>query len=208
MDQSAIIHSAQHGNLDSFNQLVLTYQDRMFNVAAYMLDSEDCAADAVQNAFVLAFRNIRGYNGGSFEFWLLRILRNVCYDEMRRKKRQWTCPLEPLIDEKEFDSPIWVVDHSQNMDDLIDNVELSDAIRSHLQMLKPEYRMVITLVDIDGMEYAAAAQILDIPVGTVKSRLARARFQMRHELQRCADLLPDTYIRSRSMFMPRTVAVG
>jgi RNA polymerase sigma-70 factor, ECF subfamily len=208
MDQSAIIQSAQHGNLDSFNQLVLAYQDRMFNIAVWMLESEDCAADAAQNAFILAFRNINSFCGGSFEFWLIRILKNVCYDELRRKKRQLTCPLEPLIDDEEFDTPAWLTDHSQDMDELIDAVELSDTIRAGLQKLAPEYRMTITLVDVDGLEYAEAAQILSVPIGTVKSRLARARFQLRRELRRHANLLPDIYAKAQTVFSPQAVAAG
>ena len=208
MDQSVIIQSAQHGDLDSFNQLVLAYQDRIFKIAVWMLESEDCAADAVQNAFILAFRKIGSFCGGSFDFWLLRIIKNVCYDELRRRKRQLTIPLEPLLDDEEFDTPTWLTDHSQNMDELIDTVELSDAIRAGLQMLTPEYRMVITLADVDGLEYAEVAQIVGVPVGTVKSRLARARLQLRRELRLCADLLPDVYAGAQTVLMPKAVATG
>jgi RNA polymerase sigma-70 factor (ECF subfamily) len=206
MNQSAIIQSAQHGDLDSFNQLVLAYQDRVFNIAVWMLESEDCAADAVQNAFILAFRKIGSFYGGSFDFWLLRIIKNVCYDELRRRKRQQTTPLEPLIEEDEFDTPTWLNDHSQNMDELIDAAELSDAIRAGLQMLTPKYRMVITLADVDGLEYTEVAQILGVPIGTVKSRLARARLQLRRELRRCAELLPDVYAGAQTVLMPKAVA--
>ena len=208
MGEPALIFETQQSDLDTFNQLVLAYQDRMFNVAVWMLESEDCAADAVQNAFILAFRNINSFCGGSIDFWLLRILKNVCYDELRRKRRRLICPLEPLIDDNEFDTPAWLTDHSQNMDELIDAVELSDAIQAGLQMLTPEYRMTISLVDVDGLEYAEAAQILGVPIGTVKSRLARARLRLRRELQRCAGLLPDVYSGTQTVLMPQAVAAG
>ena len=209
MDQSILIQSAQRGDLDSFNQIVLAYQDRLFNIAVRMLDSEDCAADAVQNAFILAFRSIGSFRGGSFDFWLLRIIKNVCYDELRHKKRQPTSPLEPLLDDdEEFDTPIWLTDHSQNIDAQVDAAELSNAIQAGLQSLTPEYRMVITLADIDGLDYAEVAKIVGVPVGTVKSRLARARLRLRRELQRCVNLLPDIYAGAQTMLMPQAVAVG
>ena len=209
MDHTALIQSAQHGNLDSFNQLVLAYQDRLFNVALYMLDNEDSAADALQNAFILAFRNLASFRGGAFDYWLLRILKNVCYDELRRRKRQFAFPLEPANeDDESFETPVWLVDHAQGPAELAEQMDLTRAIQDSLQTLSPDYRMVVTLVDIDGMDYSEAAAIINKPIGTVKSRLARARMRLREELRRYMDILPSAYAHSHPLLVPEQITFG
>ena len=93
MDEQALVQQALKGELDAFNRLVLAYQDLAFNVAYRMLADEDLAADAVQNAFISAYRNLRSFRGGSFKAWVMRMVTNGCYDELRRQKRRPTTPL-------------------------------------------------------------------------------------------------------------------
>ena len=99
MDEPALIKEAQRGDLDSFNTLVLSYQDMLFNTALRIMGDEDAAADATQEAFLSAFRAIKSFRGGSFKAWLLRTVTNACYDELRRQKRRPTTPLEPETDD-------------------------------------------------------------------------------------------------------------
>jgi RNA polymerase sigma-70 factor (ECF subfamily) len=101
MDEPDLIRAAQHGDLDAFNRLVLAYQDNVFNTALRILGDEDLASDASQEAFISAFRGLNGYRGGSFRAWLLRTVTNACYDELRRRKRRPSIPLEPVNDEDE-----------------------------------------------------------------------------------------------------------
>ena len=113
MDETALVQSAQKGDLDSFNTLILNYQDRVFNTALRILGDEDIAQDAAQEAFISAFRSISSFRGGSFKAWLLRTVTNACYDELRRQKRKPTTPLEPdTEDGEEMDSPRWLADPS------------------------------------------------------------------------------------------------
>ena len=197
MDQTARIQSAQYGDMEAFNQLVLTYQERLFNTAVGMLGDEASAADAVQNAFIQAFRNLNHFRGGSFDSWLFRILKNACYDELRRQKRQFTVPLEPAWESAdELDTPMRLKDFSQDPAGMIEGAELTQAIQRGLQNLPPEYRMALILVDVDGMGYAEAAAAACVPIGTVKSRLARARLRLCRELRQSSDLLPDMYMRA------------
>lgn len=209
MEQTTLIQSAQRGDLDAFNQLVLAYQDRLFNIAAGMLGDEDNAADAVQNAFIHAFRNLFYFRGGSFDSWLFRILKNVCYDELRRQKRQFTLPLEPICDDgEEFDTPLWLMDTSQDPTSTAEGAELTRAIQCGLQTLAPEYRMALILVDIDGLGYAEAAAVASVPIGTVKSRLARARMKLCQALRQHIDLLPDMYAQAKSTLRPEALIIG
>jgi len=88
MDEAALVSAAQQGDLDAFNRLVLAYQDMAYNLAYRMLSDENAAADATQNAFLSAYKNLRAFRGGSFKAWLLRTVTNACYDELRRRQRR------------------------------------------------------------------------------------------------------------------------
>jgi len=191
MDESSLIASARKGDLESFNRLVLAYQDLVFNQAFRVMGEMDAAEDAVQEAFISAFRHLRSFRGGSFRAWLLRIVTNACYDELRRRQRRPTTPLEPLDDSgEEVESPHWMEDPGESPEDTITRSELEQAILHCLDDLPDEFRLAVVLVDIQGLDYAEAAEAMGKPLGTIKSRLARARFRMRDCLQEFGELLP------------------
>lgn len=191
MDENALILDASRGDLEAFNRLVLAYQDILYNQAYRIMGDKDSAEDATQDAFISAFRHLSTYRGGSFKAWLLRIITNICYDELRRRKRRPTSPLEPLDDnDEEVESPSWLSDPGERPEEAIERNELSKAIQLCLGNLPIEFREVVILVDIQEMDYAEAASVIRTPVGTVKSRLARARVRMRDCLQQHRELLP------------------
>ena len=114
MDEAGLIQDAQRGDLEAFNRLILAYQDRVYNQAFRVLGEYQSADDATQEAFISAYKSIRSFRGGSFRAWLLRIVTNACYDELRRKKRRPTTPLEPVDDEgDEIESPNWIADSGE-----------------------------------------------------------------------------------------------
>jgi RNA polymerase sigma-70 factor, ECF subfamily len=195
MDESALIQSAQKGDLDAFNRLILAYQDLGFSVAYRMLNDEDLAADAVQNAFISAWRNLPAYRGGSFKAWVMRMVTNGCYDELRRQKRRPTTPLEPVNgeDEEEIESPQWMASNDPQPETSMEQAELEHALQHCLENLPPDFRAVVVLVDVQGMDYEEVAQSVQTPLGTVKSRLARARLRMRDCLQGYQELLPAQF---------------
>lgn len=194
MDETALISSAQRGDLDSFNTLVLAYQDVLFNTALRILGDDELAADATQDAFLAAFRGINGYRGGSFKAWLLRTVTNTCYDELRRKKRRPTTPLEPdSADGEEVDSPRWLADPAMTPEQSTEAVELEHAIQHCLDNLPLEFRTVVVMADLQGLDYTEVASAVRAPLGTIKSRLARARLRLRECLQAFRELLPATF---------------
>lgn len=194
MDEISLIHAAQKGELDAFNRLVLAYQDIVYNQALRMLDDEDAAADAAQDAFISAYRHIQDYRGGSFRAWLLRIVTNACYDFLRRRQRRPTISLEPLDDAgEEIESPHWLADNSNLPEEQAEQQELASAISNCLQGLPDEFRAAVILVDVQGLDYSEAAQSLGKPVGTIKSRLARARLRLRDCLHGFWELLPAEF---------------
>ena len=194
MDEPALIHDAQRGSLDAFNTLVLHYQDTVFNTALRILGDEDQAADAAQEAFISAFRSITSFRGGSFKAWLMRTVTNACYDELRRKKRRPTTPLEPELDDgDEMDSPRWLADPKFTPEQAAEADEVEHAIQHCLEALPAEFRAVVVLADIQGMDYTEVAASVRVPLGTIKSRLARARLRLRECLRGFAELLPASY---------------
>lgn len=192
MDETALIQSALKGELDAFNRLILAYQDLAFNVAYRILSDEDLAADAVQNAFISAWKNLSSYRGGSFKAWVMRMVTNGCYDELRRQKRRPTTPLEPVNhqDEEEMDSPHWMASDDPLPETTMEQAELEHALQHCLENLPLDFRTVVVLVDVQGMDYEEVAQAARAPLGTVKSRLARGRLKMRDCLQGFEELLP------------------
>lgn len=194
MNEPALIQDAQHGDLDAFNTLVLHYQDMVFNTALRILGDEDAAADASQEAFISAFRAINSYRGGSFKAWLLRTVTNACYDELRRQKRRPTTPLEPETDDgDEIDSPRWLADPNLTPEQQNDADELEHAIQHCLDALPTDFRAVVVMADIEGLDYTEVAKAVHVPLGTIKSRLARARLRLRECLQSFAELLPAAF---------------
>lgn len=195
MDELALALSAQQGDLDAFNHLVLEFQDLAFNIAFRMLGDPDEAADATQSAFISAYRHLSSYRGGSFKSWVLRIVTNTCYDELRRQKRRPTTPLEPVLDDgdEELESPQWLKDDQPSPESMLESSELEDAIQECLQSMKHDFRLMVILVDIQGMDYQEVADNTGVPLGTIKSRLARARAKLRDCLQYFRELLPQNF---------------
>ena len=194
MDETALIHSAQNGDLDSFNTLILHYQDSVFHTALRILGDEDLAEDAAQEAFISAFRSISTFRGGSFKAWLMRTVTNACYDELRRQKRRPTTPLEPeTSDGEEMDSPKWLADPNLTPAERSEADELEHAVQHCLDALPVEFRTVVVMADIQGMDYSEVATASKVPLGTIKSRLARARLRLRECLRGFEELLPSSY---------------
>jgi RNA polymerase sigma-70 factor, ECF subfamily len=192
--EKTLIRAAQRGDLEAFNLLVLRYQNLLFGIALRLLNDEDTAADAVQEALISAFRRCDTFRGDSLKSWLARVVVNACYDEMRKKRRQNTMPLEQFNSEgDEIETSYWLVDPQADPEVQYESSELESVIQSSLNKLPPIYRLILVLVDVEGLSYEEAANAAGVPVGTVKSRLARARLQMQKSLQGAGELLPASY---------------
>lgn len=192
--EEKLIQAAQRGNLDAFNLLILRYQNFLFGIAFRILHDEDTTADAVQEALISAFCKFNTFRGGSLKSWLARVVVNACYDEIRQRHRQRSVPLEHQNSMgEEIESSYWLVDPSSGPEEHFEASELDSAVQNSLHTLPSMYRTVLILVDIEGLSYEEAAAAAHVPVGTVKSRLARARMQMQKSLQAFGELLPIPY---------------
>lgn len=194
MDEAALVDQARNGDLNAFNRLILEYQDMAYNLAARMLDDPDGAADVTQVAFLSAYRNLDTFRGGSFRAWVLRMVSNACLDELRRRKRRPTVSLEPVNeDDEEIESPAWLADDSASPEDLMERSELENALQTCIQGLPEDFRAVVLMVDVEGLDYQEVSVAVGKPLGTVKSRLARARLKMRDCLRQYRELLPSVF---------------
>jgi len=193
MQEAELIEAACKGELDPFNILVLRYQNLMYTQAFRLMGESDTAEDVTQEAFIIAYRKLYTFRGGSFKAWLLRIVTNLCYDELRRYKRRPITALEPLDqNQEEIESPSWLTDPGESPEEAVERQELANAIQDCLNQLNPEYKAVVVLVDFQGMDYSEAAQVVGTPLGTIKSRLARARTKMKSCLMGFGELLPGS----------------
>ena len=189
MDDSALIKAAQTGDLEAFNLLVLKYQDMVYNHACVMLGEAELAEDVTQEVFIKAYRGLARFRGGSWRAWLLRIASNACYDEFRRRKKQANAPLADISpDDESFDQVSCHENHGNPVEELFEKAELQAAIQRGLAKLPAEYRMAAVIIDMLGFDYAEAARSLGVPLGTVKSRLARARLGLREYLNGTLEL--------------------
>jgi RNA polymerase sigma-70 factor (ECF subfamily) len=192
--ENSLINSAQRGDMDAFNALILNYQDMLYRIALRIVHDECIAEDALQEAMVHAFRHICSFRGGNFKSWLARVTVNASYDELRRGKRHLAMPLEQFTQEgEEIESPDWMRDSGPGPEERAETSELQRALHQCIKALVPDYRLMVILVDMEGMSYEEAAMVARVPVGTVKSRLARARMQIRKSLQSYRSLLPSFY---------------
>ena len=182
--EMTLVHSAQSGNLDAFNALVLKYQDVMYRTALGILGQAALAEDATQEAFISAHQHISTFRGGSLKAWLMRILVNKCYDHIRRMRRTATLSLDENLPEDGENESLYELlrDPAPSVEAHVEAAERSEHVQECLNKLPAHYRVTLALVDIDGVTYHEASAILRIPIGTVKSRLTRARLYLRKEL--------------------------
>jgi RNA polymerase sigma-70 factor (ECF subfamily) len=191
MDEHALIEAARNGELPAFNQLVMRYQSMVYNLAYRILSNPDAAADATQDAFFSAYKAMRKFRGGSFKAWLLRIVTNACYDQLRAKQRRPTSSLDDLPVEADHTSLL--LDSSEQPDHFVERQELNRVIQTGISTLPVEQRTVLVLCDIQGLSYQEIAETLGLSLGTVKSRLSRARSKLRDYLWQQGELLPARY---------------
>lgn len=171
-----LIQRAQQGDTQALSQLVLSQQQYVYSIAMSVLKNPEDAADLTQEAFIRLFRALPQYNGESrFTTWLYRLVVNLGRDELRRRGRQ--VPLAPPGADDEGDQVAGVADDDRWSDPVsaLDSRELSSRVRQALDMLEEHYRLVLTLYYFEDLKYTDIAEIMDIPLNTVKSHIRRGK---------------------------------
>src|SRR5512138_2239103 len=148
MDEPALIRSAQKGDIDSFNRLVLAYQHQVFNLAYRIMGEEAAAADASQEAFISAFHHLKSFRGGSFKSWLLRIVTNACYDDLRKRKRRPATSLDELTNAENVDSEFDLPSLEEGPEILAQQREMALLIQHGITTLPDDQSIVLILSDV------------------------------------------------------------
>ena len=170
-----IVLRVLEGDTNAFEELVLEYEKKVYNVALRMLNNSEDAADMTQEAFIKAYNSLSGFRGDSkFSVWLTRIVSNLCLDFMRSRNRRPTVSLS-MEDEDGEDVQLDIADTSQSPEQLLERSLTRESVRRGLQSLPEDYREILLLREIQGLSYDEIAAALDIEVGTVKSRIFRGR---------------------------------
>ena len=187
-----LIEQSRQGQLDAFNQLVLRYQNLVYTVSYRMMGEPQSASDITQDTFLKAYQKLDSFRGGNFKAWLTRIASNLCYDELRKVKRHPETYLEDMTPEDSSDEPP-IPSPAATPEEVAQQSDLQNAIQHCIQNLQEDQRTVLVLSDVQEMSYQEIAESTNVQIGTVKSRLSRARLSVRNCLQGFSELLPDQY---------------
>lgn len=174
-EEAQVIERVLAGDVNAFEELVTQYEKPVYNLALRMTDNAEDAADMAQEAFIKAYNSLSNFRGDSkFSVWLYRIVSNVCLDFLRRQSRRSTLSLS-IEDEDGEDAQLDVPDDSMSPEAQLEKTLTREAVREGLKQLPEDSRQILLLRELQGLSYDEIAQALDIGVGTVKSRIFRAR---------------------------------
>ncbi len=189
-DDALLIDEVLAGDTSAFGELVVRYQDRLFNTLTYLVGSCEEAEDVVQDAFVQAFVKLSTFQRASaFYTWLYRIAFNLAVSRKRRRRPQRS------VDETRDLTGDEPVDDGEAPGDGLEQRESAEQVQAALERVSDEHRTILVLREMESFCYEKIAEVLDLPVGTVRSRLHRARMALREELnevwqEHCGRLLP------------------
>lgn len=181
--EKILVSLAKRGDMTAFEQLVLAHEKRVYNVALRMSGSSEDAKDISQEVFLKAFRNIRNFDErAAFSTWIYRITVNACIDEMRKRKGKPSLSLEHEMQDEEGAWALQIADEHETPEEALLRREKQREILLAMEKLSPEHKAAVTLRDIRGLSYEEIAGALEMPLGTVKSRICRARSQLKEEI--------------------------
>lgn len=184
-EEAQVIERILKGDINAYEQLVTQYEKSVYNLALRMTDNPEDAADMAQEAFIKAYNNLSSFRGDSkFSVWLYRIVSNVCLDFLRKQSRRPSVSLSVEDDDGE-DVQLDVPDESMSPESQLERKLTRESVRRGLAQLPEDYRQILLLRELQGLSYDEISQVLNIGVGTVKSRIFRAREKL------CAFLSKD-----------------
>jgi RNA polymerase sigma-70 factor (ECF subfamily) len=182
-NEMVLVQAAKKGDLEAFSELVRLYDRNVFRIAQHITHNEEDAQDVVQEAFLKAYTNLEQFQGNSkFYTWLVRIAVNEALMKLRKRRNSKTVSLDEDVETEEGSMPREVADWSPNPEQLYGQSELGDILKKTIQGLPPGFRTVFVLRDVEGLSTEETAESLGLSVPAVKSRLLRARLQLRERL--------------------------
>ncbi|HYE83248.1 MAG TPA: sigma-70 family RNA polymerase sigma factor [Clostridia bacterium] len=187
--EKLLVKKSQSGDVESFELLISSYDKRAYNIAYRIMGNEEDAKDMAQEALLRVFKSIKDFKGQSaFSTWLYRIVTNVCLDELRRRKNDKYVPLESTVQTDNGELHMELCSDKETPESAYERVEQRELITKAIRELNDEYKSVIVLRDIQGFSYDEISNMLDCSLGTVKSRINRARTMLRDKLKASMEL--------------------
>jgi RNA polymerase sigma-70 factor, ECF subfamily len=184
-DEMALVQAAKAGDLGAFEQLVKRYDRNVFRIAQHITQNREDAEDVVQDAFLKAYENLGQFQGQSkFYTWLVRIAVNEALMKLRRRRPERMVSLDEEVKTEDDSMPREIADWSPNPEQLYTQGELHDILQRTIQGLPPSFRTVFVLRDVEGLSTEETADALELSIPAVKSRLLRARLQLRERLNK------------------------
>jgi RNA polymerase sigma-70 factor (ECF subfamily) len=184
-DESALVARAQAGDSDAFGELVSRYQNKIYRLAKHITQNDEDAEDVLQEAFLKAYEHLGGFQGNSkFYTWIVRIAVNEALMKLRKRKSDRTVPLDEPVDTGEEMVNREVAVWEDNPEQRYSHEEMQQILNEAVQDLKPDFRTVFALRDIEELSTEETAEALGISIPAVKSRLLRARLALREKLTR------------------------
>lgn len=184
-DESALVTRAKAGDMSAFSDLITHYDRRVFRMAKQITQNDDDAEDVLQETFLKAYSHLDDFQGNSkFYTWLVRIAVNEALMKLRKRRSDRTVPLDEPIDTGEDEVVREIAVWEENPEQRYSREELGSILDEAIESLKPAYRTVFILRDIEELSIEETAEALDLSISAVKSRLLRARLQLREKLTR------------------------
>lgn len=181
--EKLLIGKSKSGDTDAFERLIGQYEKRAYNIALRIMGNEEDAKDMAQEALIRIYKSIKDFKEqSSFSTWLYRIVTNVCLDELRKRKNIKTVPADGMIETEDGEMHLEVCIDSETPEAVYEKRERKELIVNTIGELNEEHRSVIVLRDIQGFSYEEIAVMLDLSLGTVKSRINRARHALKDKL--------------------------
>ncbi len=181
--EKLLISKSKAGDTDAFEKLVGMHDKKAYNIALRIMGNEEDAKDMSQEALIRVYRSIRDFKEqSSFSTWLYRIVTNVCLDELRKRKNAKTVPVDGTIETEDGEMHLEVGVEHETPEEVYVKQERKKVILNAISELNEEHRSAIVLRDIQGFSYEEIAAMLDLSLGTVKSRINRARHALKDKL--------------------------
>lgn len=191
-----LLKKSKNGDIEAFEELIEAYQKKVFNIAFRMIGNYDDASELAQEVFIKIFKGIKSFKEEStFSTWVYKITTNVCLDELRKTRNKKSISLDEELKLDDGEVQIQIVDQRPSPETLFEQKEIKKTVKKAIDNLSHEHRIVIILRELNGLNYEEIAKILKCPVGTVKSRINRAKQELKEILKNKEELFNEEYVK-------------
>ncbi|WP_347491534.1 RNA polymerase sigma factor [Desulfoscipio sp. XC116] len=191
LPDEVLVQKTKKGDLDAFDELVRRYEAKIYGLAYRFMGNHADASDLTQDTFIRLYKVLAGFRGdAAFSTWLYRIAANICRDELRKRQRRRSVSMDEMIEASPANMP--TADDSYSPEETVQRREVQRQVQICLSKLSEDHRLILIMREIQGLSYEEIADVLQCSLGTVKSRISRARNALKEKMRRRGELLPGS----------------